>query len=247
MVAVDPVMAPLREAARHRQRFGYRRLTVMLRKQGFTVNHKRIYRLYREAGLAMRRKRRRHSAARTVSSPENRLLHKPNQRWAMDFVSDSLATGRKFRTLTIIDEFTRECPALEVDTSLPGLRVVRVLDRLSVERGLPEEIRVDNGPEFVSRAVRTWCEEKHVLLRYIAPGKPMQNGHCESFNGRFRDECLNAGCFSTLPSARKIIEDWRQDYNQNRPHSSLAYRTPKEFSDQFSSKPIYSNMRKLLQ
>jgi putative transposase len=127
-----------------------------------------------------------------------------------------------------------------VDTSLPGLRVVRVLHRLSAERGLPEEIRIDNGPEFVSRALRSWCEERQVLLRYIAPGKPMQNGHCESFNGRFRDECLNAGCFGTLPGARKTIEEWRRDYSENRPHSSLAYRTPKEFSAQFSNKPACS-------
>jgi putative transposase len=227
--AEDPVRGPLRELARKRQRFGYRRLTALLQRQGIRVNHKRVYRIYREEGLAMRRKQRRHSARRLAAVPESRPVSKPNQRWGMDFVSDSLATGRKFRTLTIIDEYTRECPALEVDTSLPGKRVIRVLENRAAERGMPEEIHVDNGPEFVCRAVRSWCEEKHILLRYIEPGKPMQNGHTESFNGKFRDECLNANWFLNLPTARKIIEAWRRDYNEQRPHSSLAYRTPAEF------------------
>lgn len=217
------------EIARERQRFGYRRLLALLRHEGQLVNHKRLYRLYREEGLAMRRKRRRRSAHRQAV-PALAPACKANQRWAMDFVSDTLAGGRRFRALTIVDEFTRECPVVEVDTSLPGLRVIRVLERLAATRGLPQEVRVDNGPEFVCRALRAWCESKHVLLRYIDPGKPMQNGHAESFNGRFRDECLNANWFVNLGDARRAIEAWRRDYNGNRPHSALGYRTPAEYA-----------------
>jgi putative transposase len=136
-------------------------------------------------------------------------ITRPNQRWGMDFVSDSLADGRTFRALAIVDHYTRECPAIEVDLSLPGARVVRVLERLAEERGLPEAIRVDNGPEFVSDTIRRWCECRHVRLDYIQPGKPMQNGHAESFNGKFRDECLNAHWFTSLRQARSIIENWR--------------------------------------
>ncbi len=193
------------------------------------MNHKKIYRLYREQGLAMRRKKRRHSAHRCVISTE-RAAERPNQRWAMDFVSDTLGTGRTFRALTIVDECTRESPAIEADTSLPGKRVIRVLENLAASRELPQEIRVDHGPEFVCRALRTWCEERGILLRYIEPGRPMQNGHVESFNGRFRDECLNASWFTSLADARRKIENWRADYNQHRPHSSLNYRTPSEFA-----------------
>ena len=152
----------------------------------------------------------------------------------MDFVSDTLADGRTFRALTIVDEFTRESLAIEVDTSLPGLRVIRVLEKLLAQRGRPEEIRVDHGPEFVCSALNASCEKHRVLLRFIDPGRPMQNGFVESFNGRFRDECLNASWFLNVRSARRIIESWRLDYNGQRPHSSLAYRTPNEFAALFS-------------
>jgi putative transposase len=227
--ADDSLAQRLVELARERQRFGYRRLTALLRREGRNVNHKRIYRLYRDLGLAMRRRKRRHSRQRlAVATKAN--LHRANQRWAMDFVADTLAHGRTFRVLTIIDEHTRECLAIETDTSLPGLRVIRVLERLAQTRDLPEEIHVDNGPEFVCRSVRSWCEKHRVLLRYIEPGRPMQNGHIESFNGRFRDECLNANWFWNLASARTQVECWRTDYNRNRPHSALAYRTPNEFA-----------------
>jgi len=227
--ADDSVAQRLAELARERQRFGYRRLTALLRREGRNVNHKRIYRLYRDLGLAMRRRKRRHSRQRLAAATKSDL-HRANQRWAMDFVADTLAHGRTFRVLTILDEHTRECLAIETDTSLPGLRVLRVLERLAQTRGLPEEIHVDNGPEFVSRSVRSWCEKHRVLLRYIEPGRPMQNGHIESFNGRFRDECLNANCFLNLDSARTQVEYWRTDYNRHRPHSALAYRTPNEFA-----------------
>ena len=177
----------------------------------------------------MRRKMRRHSAWRTADV-KDQTPQAPHQRWAMDFVTNTLATGRTFRVLTIVDECTRESPAIEVDTSLPGKRVVRVLENLALKSELPQEIRVDHGPEFVSRAVRDWCEARGILRRYIDRGRPMQNGHAESFNGRFGDECLNASWFTTLADARRRIECWRTDYNQHRPHSSLNYRTPSEFT-----------------
>jgi putative transposase len=231
----DGLRQRLGELARQRQRFGYRRLTALLQREGRQANHKRVYRLYRELGLALRRKRRR--LLRTGVPQTKGQPSRPNQHWAMDFVSDTLATGQSFRALTLIDQYTRECPAIEIDTSLPGLRVIRVLERLAHERGLPEEITCDNGPEFVSRRLQAWCAQKGVLLRYIDPGKPMQNGHAESFNGRLREECLNTNWFLHLADARRIIESWRQDYNAQRPHSALAYRTPQEFAALFT-KPI---------
>ena len=225
----DGLRQRMTEVARKRQRFGYRRITALLRREGLAVNHKRIYRLYRELGLAMRRRKRRHSGQR-LAAAETKTLTMANQRWAMDFVSDTLAHGRTFRVLTIIDEHTRECLATEADTSLPGLRVIRVLQRLAETRGLPQEIHVDNGPEFVCRAVRAWCEKRQVLLRYVEPGRPMQNGHIESFNGRLRDECLNTNWFLNLASTRLHLESWRNDYNRVRPHSALGYSTPNEFA-----------------
>ena len=225
----EPLRQRLCELARKRQRFGYRRLTALLQREGQAVNHKRIYRLYREENLALRRLRRQHSAQRLTAAEKN-LAERPNQRWALDFVSDTLATGQTFRVLTALDEYTRESLAMEADTSLPALRVIRVLEQLREGRGRPEEIRVDHGPEFVSRAMAAWCEQQNILLRFIDPGKPMQNGYVESFNGRFRDECLNASWFLSLAQARTTIETWRCDYNGERPHSSLDYRTPNEFA-----------------
>ena len=156
---------------------------------------------------------------------------RPNLRWSMDFVSDQLgSTGRRFRCLTIVDDFTRECLAIEVDTSLPGDRVARVLDRLAFLRGLPQGIVIDNGPEFTGRALDTWAFARKVKLDHIRPGKPVENAFLESFNGRLRDECLNEHWFSTLKEAQVRIEAWRQDYNRNRPHSSLGDMTPEEFA-----------------
>lgn len=193
----------IRELARERQRFGYRRLTALLRREGWVVNAKCVWRICREEGLAVRKQRRR--KIRRESIPATPVT-RPNQRWPMDYVSDSLASGRKIRTLTIVDTYTRECLAMEVDTSLPGMRVRRVLERLAAQRLRPEEIRVDNGPEFVSRAVASWCEENRLRLWHIQPGKPMQNGHVESFNGRLRDECLNANWFTSLSDARRRMK-----------------------------------------
>jgi putative transposase len=219
--------ARLTELARQRPRFGYRRLGVLLEKNGEVVNHKRLLRVYQEAGLAVRRRERKRLARDRVGMP---VLTRPNQEWSIDFVSDALANGRAIRSLTVLDDFTKESLAIEVDTSLSGLRVTRVLDRIIAERGKPDGLRLDNGPEFTSRCFIAWAEQRGVPLIYIQPGKPVQNSYIESFNGRFRDECLNANWFENLVDARRKIEAWRLDYNQARPHSSLAYRTPEEFA-----------------
>jgi putative transposase len=218
----------LRELAGERRRFGYRRLTVMLRREEWAVNHKRVYRLYREEGLIVRRRQRKRlkaGARRPLALPTE-----ANQLWTMDFTHDQLASGRKFRTLNLMDGYTRESPRIEVDTSLPGLRVVRVLEEVACERGYPAAMQVDNGPEFLSRVVDQWAFEHRVELHFIEPGKPTQNAHIESFNGKFRDECLNENWFLTLPEAREKIQRWRRDYNQARPHSALGYQTPEEFA-----------------
>jgi putative transposase len=220
--------ARLKELASKRMRFGYRRLTAMLVREGISANHKHVYRLYREEGLAMRIRPRRR--IRWTGAMAKATAKRPNERWSMDFVSDCVSTGRVIRMLTVVDECTRECPAIEVDTSLGGLRVRRVLDRIASERGLPEAIVLDNGPEFRGRALAAWSEERGVRLEFIQPGKPAQNAYAESFNGRLRDECLNANWFTTLSDARRKIESWRQDYNQVRPHSALDYLPPIEFA-----------------
>lgn len=220
----------LRELAGERRRFGYRRLTVMLRREGWPLNHKRVYRWYRIEGLGVRRTQRKRlkAAARTLLAVPTRA----NQVWTMDFMHDNLASGRKFRTLNLMDGFTRESPRIEVDTSLPGLRVMRVLEEIAQQRGYPKAIQVDNGPEFASRMVDQWAFEHGVELHFIAPGKPTENAHIESFNGKFRDECLNENWFMNLQEARMKIEAWRRDYNQARPHSALGYQTPEEFAAQ---------------
>ncbi len=200
----------------------------MLGREGWRVNHKRVYRLYCEEGLSVRRRQRKRlkaEARRALALPRQ-----ANQLWTMDFTHDNLASGRKFRTLNLMDGYTRESPRIEVDTSLPGLRVVRVLEEVARERGYPKAIQVDNGPEFISRVVDQWAFEHGVELHFIEPGKPTQNAFIESFNGKFRDVCLNENWFLSLPEAREKIEMWRRDYNQVRPHSALGYQTPEEFA-----------------
>ena len=221
----------LRELAEQRRKFGAPRLHTMLRREGHLINHKRTERIYREEGLSLRLKKRkkRISHLRVVMDKPERI----NQHWSMDFVSDSLYNGRRFRVLTVVDDLSRECPALEVDHSLPGQRVTKVLDRIAMTRGLPEVITVDNGPEFISKALDLWAYQNSVKLRFIQPGKPVQNAYIESFNGKFRDECLNDNVFVNLHSAQKIIETWRQDYNLERPHSSLNGMAPTEFARTF--------------
>ncbi len=218
----------IKELAYERRRFGYRRLHALLRREGWRVNHKAVHRIYVEEGLQVR-KRRRKRVARAERQPMV-VPQAPNQRWSMDFQHDQLATGQRFRSLNIVDDFSRECPAIEVDTSLPGVRVVRVLDRLAETRGLPLEIVLDNGPEMISKTLDEWAWRNGVRLNFIEPGKPTQNAFIESFNGRFRDECLNENWFLDLGDAREIIEAWRIDYNTSRPHSALDYATPEEFA-----------------
>lgn len=221
------ILERLKAIAYERPRFGYRRLHVMLLREGLNVNHKRVYRLYKLQGLAVRRKKRKHISMLTRKPLP--VGNGPNERWSMDFVSDQLADGRCFRTLNIVDNYTRESLAIEVDVSLSGQRVARVLDRLVESRGIPKNIVMDNGPEFTSRALDAWAYQNKVNLAFIAPGKPSQNGFSESFNGKFRDECLNQHWFMSLNDARKKIEDWRTDYNYIRPHSSLGNRSPMEY------------------
>lgn len=213
-----------------RPRWGYRRLAVLLRREGHRVNRKLVYRLYRELGLAVRRRHRKRVAV--VRAPRVAPCA-PNVRWSMDFVTDALADGRRFRTLTIVDDFTRECPALEVDHALSGVRVAHVLDRLAATRGLPHGLVCDNGPEFAGQALDQWAHRRGVALLFIEPGRPVQNAYAESFNGRLRDECLNQSWFVSLADARATIEAWRLDYNAVRPHSGLAERTPTEFAALF--------------
>ena len=232
--AAEELRRRLRELAAERPRYGYQRLWVLLRREGWQVNHKRVYRLYVEEGLKLR-KRRRRSRARVERVP----LSAPTgagERYSMDFMRDTLADGRVFRTLNIVDDYTRECLAIEVDTSLPGARVVRVLERLSAAGRRPLHIVVDNGPEFVSKAVDQWAARSGVNLRFIDPGKPMQNGFIESFNGKFRDECLSQHWFVSLEEARSVSEEWRIDYNERRPHRSLQHLTPAEFAAKCGSK-----------
>lgn len=218
----------LKELALQRPRFGSPRLTVLIRREFGAVNHKRVERLYAEEGLQvpLRRKKRRRGAIRQVPLA---LPSRPSERWSMDLVADSFSDGRRFRTLTVVDDFSRECPAIEVDTSISGARIVRVLQRLSESHALPKIIVTDNGPEFTSRAMLAWADENNIRLHFIAPGKPTQNAFVESFNGKFRDECLNENWFKNLQDAQEKIETWRHDYNTARPHRSLRQMTPLEY------------------
>lgn len=219
----------LREMAGTHVRYGYRRLTVLLRREGWHVNAKRIYRLYREEGLIVRTKQRR-KMARRRPVPTG-VAVRPNHCWSMDFVSDKLADGRSFRILTVVDQFTRECVKLEADRSMTGMKVVQALERAQQERGsLPKSITVDNGSEFCSRAMEAWAMSHEVQLCFIRPGRPVENGFIESFNGRLRDECLNVEWFTSLDDARQKLAKFREHYNQQRPHSALADRTPAAFA-----------------
>ncbi len=223
----ESLRTKLVELAREKPRFGYRRLHILLGRAGEQVNHKRVHRVYREAGLMLRRKKRKHCVregkplvARTSA----------NQEWALDFVHDAVECGRTIRVLSVVDAYTRECLALEVDTSFASRRVTRVLDAITAERGIAGAIRVDNGPEFTSRHFLAWAVERQIEVIHIQPGKPTQNGRVESFHGRLREECLRVSWFQNLFDARRKIAAWRIEYNEERPHSSLGYKTPKEFA-----------------
>jgi putative transposase len=217
----------MKELAEQRRKFGSVRLHILLKREGLVVNHKRTERIYREEGLSLRRRKRRRKACVTRLKPDRPT--QPNQKWSMDFVHDQLSNGRRLRCLTIVDDYTRECVAIEVDTSLNGQRVARVLDRLAYVRGLPEVITVDNGSEFTGKAMDKWAYKSNVKLDFITPGKPVENAYIESFNGKFREECLNDNWFWSISHARDIVEIWRIDYNKERPHSSLNNLTPDEF------------------
>lgn len=238
----DGLRRRLRELAGERRRFGYRRLGILLAREGFKVNHKKLYRLYREEGLAVRRRRGRKRALgtrRPILVPDE-----PNQRWSLDFVSDALADGRRFRLLCIVDDHSREALAVVADTSLSGQRVTRELDALISRRGKPGMIVSDNGTELTSHAVLRWVQETGVEWHYIAPGKPMQNAFVESFNGRLRDECLNEHLFHTLPEARSLIEEWRIDYNTTRPHTSLNGMAPADYARRHHHRPASLELAK---
>ncbi len=234
------LQARLRELAALRRRWGYRRLWVLLRREGEQVNRKRVHRLCKIAGLQVG-KRKRKRVARGERRPLQPALA-ANDSWALDFVSDALMGPRKFRILNIEDECTREGLASEVDTSLGGERVVRVLERIVAERGKPLALRMDNGPEFISLAVDRWAHANGVALHFITPGKPQENGRMESYNGRMRDECLNENYFRDLGEVRRILENWRIDYNTVRPHSSLGNLTPEEYAILIKIHPVVTGL-----
>jgi len=221
--------ARIREIARERVRYGYRRVHVLLEREGWSANHKLVYRLYREEGLALRRKRpKRHV---TAVHREARIRPAgPNQCWSMDFVADQLVHGTRFRALTVLDLFTKECLAIEVGQSLKGEQVVAVLRTIEAQRGAPKLIFCDNGSEFVGRALDLWAYVNHVRIDFSRPGKPTDNADVESFNGRLRDECLNSHWFVSMADAKRKIEAWRRDYNESRPQEALGNRSPKEFA-----------------
>lgn len=218
----------IKAIAFERRRFGYRRVHQMLRREGVNVNHKKVYRLYRDAGLAVRKRKRRKGIM--VERHPLLLPKMPNHTWSMEFVMDSLASARRIKCLTIVDDFTKECLDIPVGHGISGEQVTRTLDSIAAFRGYPEAVRTDKGPEFTGKALDQWAYQHGVELKLIQPGKPTQNGYIESFNGKFRDECLNEQWFTDLAHARELINEWRMDYNQNRPHSSLEYQTPLEFA-----------------
>jgi len=227
--ADEVLVRRLRELARtpRKERYGYRRVWVELRRAGLVVNHKRVRRLWRLAGLSLPRKVGKKRSKPTGSMP--RHATRPNEVWTYDFIHDACFGGRKLKMLTVVDEFTRESLWIEVSTRLPSSRVIEVLDRLFEERGQPEHLRSDNGPEFIAKKVRGWLMEHGSETIYITPGHPWENAYEESFHGRFRDECLNMEVFTSVAEARVVIEGWRRHYNEERPHSRLGYRTPAEF------------------
>jgi len=219
----------IKEIAAVRVRYGYRRIHVLLRREGWKVNHKRVHRLYLLEGLNLRVKRPRRKRSAMVRGPREEALS-VNTCWSMDFVSDNLFNGRRFRSLTVVDNFSRECLAIEVAQNIKGEQVVAVMNRLKYIRGVPKSIRVDNGPEFVSKALDQWAYENNVTLDFSRPGKPVDNAFVESFNGSYRDECLNVHWFLSLEDAKMKIETWRKEYNEFRPHSSLDDMTPSDFA-----------------
>ncbi|MGH9705732.1 MAG: IS3 family transposase [Candidatus Acidiferrales bacterium] len=224
----------IREIAQARIRYGYRKIRVLLKREGWKVGKKLVYRLYCEEGLALRHKPRRRRCA-AANRRERTKATAPNQAWSVDFVADQIADGRKFRALTIVDVFTRESLAIEVGQSLKGTDVVRVLSRIGSQRATPKTLYCDNGTEFTSQVMDLWAYRAGVKIDFSRPGKPTDNAYIESFNGTFRSECLDAHWFATLAEARQVIEAWRHEYNASRPHRALGERTPNEIASEFAA------------
>jgi putative transposase len=225
----------IREIAQARVRYGYRKILALLNREGWKVGRYLVYRLYQEEGLTLRQRLRRRRRV-AVHRRERQKPTGPNQVWSLDFVADQLADGRRFRALTVVDVFTRECPAIEVGQSLKGEDVVRVLNRIKGQRGAPKMVFCDNGSEFSSQAMDLWAYQNGVRIDFSRPGKPTDNAHVESFNGTFRQECLNAHWFMALSDAQEMIEAWRREYNESRPHRALGERTPNEFASQVAAR-----------
>ncbi len=229
----------LKELSEKKRRYGCARLHLFLRREGLVVNHKRTERIYREEGLTLRIRRRKKLASQ--SRIELSKAEHANEQWAMDFVCDALSNGRRIRLLPIIDTYTRECLRIEVDTSIGGQSVATILSQIGAMRELPDHITVDNGPEFISNALDAWAYERGIKLQFSRPGKPVDNAFMESFNGKLRDECLNQNWFMSIDHARRIIEEWRIEYNQERPHRSLGNLTPNEFRLEQENMLAFSN------
>ena len=234
-----PLRMRIRDIAQARVRYGYKRIHVLLRREGWKVNHKAVYRIYRQEGLNLRYRgrRKRISQARIPKVDVTGI----NQCWAMDFMSDALFNGRRFRALTMMDVYSRECLNIYADKRITGDTVVGILNHISYYRGRPERIRVDNGPEFVSRVLDNWSYQNNIKLEFSRPGKPVDNAFIESFNGSLRDECLNTNWFLSIEDAQSKLEAWRRDYNEFRPHSSLGNMTPSDFARSLTVGPDKSD------
>ncbi len=234
----EEVLALLRKISEKHKRYGYRRAHALLCRQGLEVNHKKVYRLWKQDGLSLPRRKphKRHGTTGNVPCAAEHLNHV----WTYDFVFDSLLNGRKIKFLTVVEEFSRQALCIEVDHSIRTGRVIGVLEKLFVQHGVPRYLRSDNGPEFIAKAVKVWLQGKGVETRYIDPGKPWQNAHGESFNGKFRDEFLNMEIFRSMEEARVMTESWRRHYNLDRPHSSLGYKTPSEFVESITTLRVLS-------
>jgi putative transposase len=224
----EDIRNKLKELAEAKPKYGYRMLHVLLRRKGYAINHKRTERIYGEEKLSLRKKRKRRKTG-SMYRTEVPKSERQNHIWSMDFVSDAVSSNRKLKMLNVVDTFTRKCLDILVDTSINGYRVCRVLDGIVEREGSPDMIIVDNGPEFTGRALDEWAYRKGIKIHFIRPGKPVENAYIESFNGRLREECLNSHWFTSLDHARLLVSDWKSDYNENRPHSSLGYLSPNEF------------------
>lgn len=220
----------IKAIAHEKRRYGYRRIHVLLKREGVAINHKKLFRIYKQLGLKVLKRGGRKRALGTRIVAMN--LTKKNQEWSLDFVYDVLESGKRIRMLTVVDDFTRESIKIAVDTSLNGRRVCEELEQVIEDRGKPDRILSDNGTEFTSMAILRWCQEQRIQWDYIQPGKPYQNGYIESFNGKLRDECLNENIFVNLQEAKRLVEAWREEYNKRRPHSSLKGKTPNEVAQE---------------